>query len=186
MRLFPLARCESEQGDPGLSWALKDDVWDCDYVVPPLSSVEIQVDVEKKGALPAFTDTIRSLTVKKDSERIVIDGGGEDEKLLSLARAVRGLDPDLIFTDGGDSFLFPYLAMRAEACGIGDRFSLDREASSLRVPDRPGTSYFSYGKIMYKPSTVKLRGRVHVDVANSFVCAAPGLDGFFELSRICR
>jgi len=140
--LFPLARCEIEKDGQSLGWALKDDVWACDYEVPPLSSVEILVDVEKRGGLPAFTDPIRSLTVKmKDREEAVIDGGGEAEKLLSLVGTVRALDPDLVFTDGGDSFILPYLARRAEACGIGDGFSLDREGSSpLRLPDRPGTS----------------------------------------------
>jgi DNA polymerase, archaea type len=33
---------------------------------------------------------------------------------------------------------------------------------------------------------VKLKGRIHIDISNSFVCAESGLDGFFELSRICR
>jgi DNA polymerase I len=184
--LFPLARCEIEQDGPSLSWVLKDDVWECDYAVPPLSSAEILVDIEKRGSLPSDSDTIGSLTVKKDDEKIAIDSGSEGDKLLSLASTVRELDPDLVFTDGGDSFILPYLAKRAQACGIGDGFSLDRETSPLQLPSRPGTSYFSYGKILYKPSTMKLKGRIHIDVANSFVCAEAGLDGFFELSRICR
>ena len=185
--LFPLARCEVEQDGPALSWALKDDVWDCDYAVPPLSSVEIRVDVGKNGNLADESDPVRSLTVKKDDGgEVVLDGGGEGDKILSLVRTVRELDPDFVFTDGGDSFLLPYLAKRAQAVGIGDGFSLDRERSPVELPSRPGTSYFSYGKILYKPSTVKLKGRVHVDVANSFVCAEAGVEGFYELSRICR
>jgi DNA polymerase elongation subunit (family B) len=105
-----------------------------------------------------------------------------------LVETIHQLDPDIIFTDGGDSFVLPYLAKRAQACGVRDDFSLDRDASSqpMQLPSRAGTSYFSYGKILYKPSTVKLRGRIHIDVANSFVCAEAGMDGFFELSRICR
>jgi DNA polymerase-2 len=184
--LFPLARCEVEQEGPGLSWALEDDVWECDYAVPPLSSVQILVDVEKEGRLPSDGDTIRSLTVKKGEEEIAIDGGSEGDKILSLVTTVREFDPDFIFTDGGDSFILPYLTRRAQVCGIGDGFSLDREMSPVQLPSRPGTSYFSYGKILYKPSTVKLKGRIHIDISNSFVCAESGLDGFFELSRICR
>ena len=144
------------------------------------------MDVEKQGVLPSENDAIRSLTVKKDDEKIVLDGGDEGDKLLKMARTVRELDPDLIFTDGGDSFILPYLAKRAQASGIAEQFSLDRESSPLLVPSRAGTSYFSYGKILYKPSTMKLKGRVHIDVANSFVCADTGLQGLFELSRICR
>ncbi len=184
--LFPLARCEIEQNGPSLSWVLKDDVWECDYAVPPLSSAEILVDVEKQGTLPSDSDPIRSLEVRKDNEKVVIDSGIEGDKILSLVSTVRELDPDFIFTDGGDSFILPYLTKRAQACGIRDEFSLDRETSPLQLPTRPGTSYFSYGKILYKPSTVRLKGRIHIDIANSFVCAEAGLDGFFELSRICR
>ncbi len=184
--LFPLARCEIEHRGPSLSWVLKDDVWDCDYAVPPLSSVEILVDVERQGSLPSESDAILSLAVKKDDGKIVLDNGNEADKILSLVRVVRELDPDFIFTDGGDSFILPYLARRAQACGIGEEFSLDRERSPVQLPTRPGTSYFSYGKVLYKPSTVKLKGRVHLDLANSFVCADTGLHGLFELSRICR
>jgi DNA polymerase elongation subunit (family B) len=184
--LFPLARCEVEQDGRSLSWGLKDDVWECDYAVPPLSSVEILVDVEKQGSLPSDSDAIRSLTVKKNEEKMVLDVGSEGDKVLSLVSTVRQLDPDFIFTDGGDSFILPYLAKRAQAHGIGEEFSLDRETSPVQLPSRPGTSYFSYGKILYKPSTVKLKGRIHIDISNSFVCAESGLDGFFELSRICR
>ncbi len=184
--LFPLARCEIDQVGTSLNWVLKDDVWDCEYPVPPLSSAEILVDVEKHGVLPSESDAIRSLTVKKDDEKIMLDGGDEVDKLLKLSSTVRDLDPDLIFTKYGDSFLLPYLAKRAQTCGIAGQFSLDRESSPLEVPSRAGTSYFSYGKILYKPSMVKLRGRVHIDAANSFVCAETSLQGLFELSRICR
>jgi DNA polymerase, archaea type len=184
--LFPLACCEVEQRGSSLSWTLDDDVWECDYAVPPLSSAELLVDVEKHGSLPSDKDPIRSLMVKRDGEKIVIDSGSEGDKVLSLAGVIRELDPDLVFTDGGDSFVLPYIVRRAQTCGVGDGFSLDREESPLQLPTRPGTSYFSYGKILYKPSTVRLRGRVHIDVANSFVCAEAGLDSFFELSRICR
>ena len=56
--------------------------------------------------------------------------GSEGDKILSLVSTVRELDPDFIFTDGGDSFILPYLAKRAQACGIGEEFSLDRETVS--------------------------------------------------------
>jgi len=184
--LFPLACCETEQDGGHVAWSLKDDVYSCEYAVPPLSSIEITVEVDKAASLPSENDQVKSITVKAKDEQIVLDSGDEAGKLASLAETVRGLDPDLVFTDGGDSFVLPYLAKRALACGMGDGFSIDRESAHLELPSRPGTSYFSYGKILYKPSTVKLKGRIHVDIANSFVCAESGLDGFFELSRICR
>lgn len=41
--LFPLARCEVQQDGSSIAWTLRDDVRECDYEVPPLSSVELKV-----------------------------------------------------------------------------------------------------------------------------------------------
>jgi len=145
------------------------------------------MDVQRQGIIPRDSDGIRSIAVKKGEEEIPIDTGTEADKILALVRTIADLDPDLIFTDGGDSFLFPYLVKRAQANGIGERLCLGREEGSpLELPSRPGTSFFSYGQIHYKSSAMKLRGRVHIDISNSFVCNEAGLDGFFELSRLCR
>src|SRR5208337_3791934 len=48
------------------------------------------------------------------------------------------------------------------------------------------TSFFRYGRIEYRSSTVGLRGRIHVDIANSFAVSEVGLEGLYELSRTCR
>ena len=182
--LFPLAFCDVESDGRRLSWTLEDDVWACDYALPPLRSAELDTQVAKTGKLPKPTDRIWSFTLKCDGEAMVLDGQGEADKLLGLAEAVRKADPDIILTKDGDTFLFPYLVRRAEANGI--RLSLDRDGVPLRLPSKPGTSYFSYGQIHYKPSATKLRGRVHIDTNASFAYSEAGFDGLFELSRICR
>ena len=56
----------------------------------------------------------------------------------------------------------------------------------MRLPSKGGTSYFSYGRIHYKPSAMKLCGRIHIDVNTSFAYSEAGFEGLFELSRICR
>jgi len=56
----------------------------------------------------------------------------------------------------------------------------------MKLPSKAGTSYFSYGQIHYKPSAMKLFGRVHLDCNTSFAYSEAGFDGLFELSRICR
>jgi DNA polymerase, archaea type len=110
----------------------------------------------------------------------------ESDKILCLVDQIKRLDPDLVFTSGGDSFLLPYLVARAKANGVSDRLSIDRDGSVLELPAKKGTSYFSYGKILFKPSAMKLRGRVHLDESSSFVCRESGIDGFYEVSRVCR
>jgi DNA polymerase I len=61
-----------------------------------------------------------------------------------------------------------------------------RDGDVLKRPSRAGTSYFSYGKILFKPSSFKLYGRVHLDASTSFSYVGEGLDGLIELSRVCR
>src|ERR1700730_18144765 len=49
------------------------------------------------------------------------------------------------------------------------------------------TSYFSKGKILFKPSAIRFEGRIHIDLSNSFVFnETGGVDGMYEVSRICR
>ncbi len=184
--LFPLAFCEVEQEGSRLKWELKDDVWNYDYTLPNLRKVKLEVQVAKEGKLARFADRIDSITLESDSGTIKMGGRDEADKLLGLVQAVRDADPDFILTSDGDTFLFPYLIRRAETNGVAARFVLDRDGTAMKLPSKGGTSYFSYGRIHYKPSAVKLRGRIHIDVNTSFAYSEAGFEGLFELSRICR
>jgi DNA polymerase elongation subunit (family B) len=184
--LFPLAYCEATQTGDTLEWDLHDDVWAYDYAAPNLRKVKVDVDVTKEGRLARFTDQIAAITLESDAGKITIDGGSEADKLLELVRTIKEADPDFVVTADGDTFLFPYLVRRAEASGVADRLTLDRDGEVLRLPSKGGTSYFSYGRIHYKPSAMKLYGRIHIDANTSFTYSEAGLEGLFELSRICR
>jgi DNA polymerase elongation subunit (family B) len=184
--LFPLALCNVEQDGDRLKWELKDDVWEYDYSLPEFRQVKLEVEVAKAGKLPRPTDSIESITLESDSGKITIEGRSEADKLLGLVQAVREADPDFILTDDGDTFLFPYLIRRAEANGVASKLVLDRDGTVLKLPSKAGTSYFSYGRIHYKPSAMKLCGRIHIDVNTSFAYSEAGFEGLFELSRICR
>jgi len=184
--LFPLAYCEIEQKGDVLRWELKDDVWAYDYALPALRKVKIVVDIAKQGKLPRFTDKIEGISLESDGGKIEIGGHSEADKLLGLVEAVREADPDFVLTNDGDTFLFPYLIKRAGANGIGAKLVLDRDGIPMKLPSKGGTTYFSYGRIHYKPSAIKLCGRVHIDINTSFAYSEAGFDGLFELSRICR
>ena len=184
--LFPLAYCEVEQKGDALRWELKDDVWAYDYALPVLRKVKLEVDIAKQGKLPRFTDKIEGISLESDRGKIEIGDRSEADKLLGMVEAVREADPDFVLTNDGDTFLFPYLIKRAEANGIGVKLVLDRDGVPMKLPLKGGTSYFSYGRIHYKPSAIKLCGRVHIDVNTSFAYSEAGFDGLFELSRICR
>ena len=67
--------------------------------------------------------------------------------------------------------------------------SLSRDPMKLQSPIKEGTSYFSYGRIYFKPSTIRLFGRIHFDQSNSFELSnetGGGLSGLYEIARICR
>ena len=182
--LFPLASCEVEQSEGRLRWELEDDVWEYDYAIPPLRKVTLEVEVAKQGKLPRPTDKIESIALESDEGKVVVDGQSEADKIVGLIRAIRKADPDLILTNDGDTFLFPYLIRRAEANRLV--LALDRDGTTMKLPSKAGTSYFSYGQIHYKPSAMKLYGRIHIDINTSFAYSEAGFEGLFELSRICR
>jgi DNA polymerase elongation subunit (family B) len=184
--LFPLAYCEVTQSGDNLEWDLNDDVWAYDYAVPNLRKVELDVGIEKEGKVARFTDKIATVTIGGNCGQKTINGGSEADKILGLVRAIKEADPDFILTNDGDTFLFPYLVNRAEANGLAERLILDRDGTVTRTPSKKGTSYFSYGRIHYKPSAMKLYGRLHIDINTSFAYSEAGFEGLFELSRICR
>jgi DNA polymerase elongation subunit (family B) len=121
-----------------------------------------------------------------DNKTIVVSEGDEADKILELVKTVKEVDPDIIFTRGGDSFLFPYLAYRAFVNGVLDKFVLSREAVPLKAKKSRGRSFFSYGRVYYKAPLRRLYGRIHIDVNNTFIYSACGLEGLFEVSRTCR
>lgn len=184
--LFPLAYCEVTQSGDNLEWDLNDDVWAYDYAVPNLRKVELDVGIAKEGKVARFTDKIATVTIGGNCGHKTIDSDSETDKILGLMRAIKEADPDFILTNDGDTFLFPYLVKRAEANGLAERLILDRDGTAMRIPSKKGTSYFSYGRIHYKPSAMKLYGRLHIDINTSFAYSEAGFEGLFELSRICR
>jgi DNA polymerase elongation subunit (family B) len=185
--LFPLAFVEVKYGKSGLDYALLDSVESIDYVIPQLRVLRLEVDVAKTGIVAGFDDEIRSITLKQDGEdEIVIDYGDEATKLLQLICVVNELDPDVILTQSGDSFLFPFLIRRATVNSIIDKFVLSRDNKPFDQKAALGQTYISYGHTFYRASTVRLYGRIHVDENNTFIIRESGFDGFIEIARTCR
>jgi DNA polymerase, archaea type len=184
--LFPLAFVEAEESSRGVSWTLNDSRESIDYQLPPLREISLHINTERIMKVPSFEDKLTSVHfTRKEEEILVLDSGDETDKILGLVEAFRVEDPDVIVTHGGDSFIFPYLARRAQEHGILDQLILGRDISPLRVYEVQGHSYFSYGKILYRETAARLLGRLHVDQNNAYVSADCGLEGLFEVSRTC-
>src|SRR5271155_5522389 len=96
--LFPLACCEVSETPDGLTWELQDDIWSCQYTVPDLRSVDLEVAIKKSGRMAKVSDPIESIGLKGgDGSVFAVDGGSEESKILALVEEIRRLDPDLIF-----------------------------------------------------------------------------------------
>jgi DNA polymerase I len=183
--LFPLAYVEAENAKEGIQWTVNDSRDATGYEVPRLNKIRLQVETRKAKRVRGFDDELDSVTFLHDDGKTVIDSGDESYKLLKTVDAFQCLDPDIIITDGGDSFIFPYLAHRAQQNGISDRLILDRERTPLRVQESQGHSYFSYGKVLYRQTAAHLPGRIHIDEANAFFVNDCGFEGLFEVARTC-
>jgi len=184
--VFPLAHVLVFESGNRIGYELLDSVESCDYEVPRLRFMWINVAVERKGTVTSFSDKIGSISLEMDNKTVVISEGDEADKILELVKTVKEVDPDIVFTRGGDSFLFPYLAYRAFVNGVLDKFVLSREAVPLKAKKSRGRSFFSYGRVYYKAPLRRLYGRIHVDVNKTFIYSACGLEGLFEVSRTCR
>jgi len=183
--LFPLALIEAEETSSGVQWTLQDSRESVDYQIPPLKTVKLQVNTKKTRRIRGFEDELASVQIDGDSGSLTIDSGDESEKILGLIEAFQVEDPDVVVTEGGDSFIFPYLARRSQENRILDKLILGRDPSPLHVYEVQGHSYFSYGKILYRETAARLLGRLHVDQHNAFISADCGLTGLFEVSRTC-
>jgi DNA polymerase I len=184
--LFPLAYLEVENLKSGLKYTLLDCVESIDYVLPPLKITHLKIEIAKTGKIASLQDSIASISLEQEDQRIIIDSGDEGEKLLQLSKTVKELDPDIIVTNGGDSYLFSYLLQRAIVSGVSPKFILSRDEVPFVPKAQQGKTFFSYGRTFYKAPTIRLYGRVHIDAGNTFILNESSFQGLFEIARTCR
>jgi DNA polymerase, archaea type len=195
--IFPLGLFEVTDDNSVLHWEAKNDgIWSTDYRIPYFKKIHIKLNFPK-GKIIKLEDELNSISIVQYNDTNSIDNKNKidivdlsdksEKKLLKeLLRIVQDIDPDFIFTEDGDSFTFPYLTYRAEINKID--LSLGRDNNMyLTKPERKGNSFFSYGRTYFRPSTIKLFGRIHIDKSNTFtIRTGSDLEGLFEISRLCR
>lgn len=184
--VFPLGFVDIESEGSCLKYNLLDSAESVDYKVPLLRVMRMEVEVAKQGKIVKFDDPIEKIAVNQGSDKVIFDSGGEVEKLLDFVDLIGELDPDIIVSRGGDSYLFPYLVRRAFINDIVDSLVLGRDNVPLAAKNIRGKTFFSYGRTFYRAPMRRLYGRVHVDDKNTFILGECGLDGLFEIARMCR
>ncbi|MGA1873764.1 MAG: DNA polymerase domain-containing protein [Thermoplasmatota archaeon] len=173
--IFPLAHVDMRRGY-GL---LRNHEWTSEPL-PPMRASVLHAMPDQKGAVPRMTDRMRYIRLG-DWE---MENEKEDRMIHSLVREMRAQDPDIVVTYGGDSFVLPYIYERAVANDMADVLKLHRTRRPFRAPGKTGKSYFSYGVVYYKPPYYPLKGRIHLDLENSFMLREGGLVGLSVLSRM--
>ena len=196
--LFPLAKCEvnnshHHQKNGRLEWQLHDNVRWTNYSLPDFKVVNLDVISKQEGRLPSFNDRIDKITIRaynnNEEEAIEIRGQSERDLLHQLMKTMTSIDPDFIFTTDGDEWVFPYLIRRAVINNnnkMQQQLSLSREPLPILDPWKSGITYFSYGRVHYRASSIMLYGRVHIDTTNSLIHDSSGLHGLYEIARVCR
>jgi len=173
--------CHAQVTWDGKRFILDDHQWAFDYELPAFKIIHLDIAVRKQG-FPSFQDPLQGITINDE----VIEEDNETDTMLSALKYIQQINPDVIATVNGDSLLFPFLYHRAKLCGIQHLMNLGREKNqgknSLR-PVKKEKSYFSYGRIVYRPGFYTLQGRIHLDTAQSFFYGQSGIRGILDIAR---
>ncbi|PJZ53059.1 DNA polymerase domain-containing protein [Leptospira adleri] len=113
--------------------------------------------------------------------------GSDPKRLLSqIDRLLKQEDPDIILSSYGDQIIFPYLFSHAQKLKIFPAFDRDGVSPIRRNIRTKGTSFNTYGTIVFRAPSYPLFGRWHIDSENSFVHKEADLLGIVELARLSR
>ncbi|MFW9865748.1 MAG: DNA polymerase domain-containing protein [Candidatus Thorarchaeota archaeon] len=217
--LFPMALCgfkvklgkKERVREPLMrliSLELKDDNEKLFYELPPLKAVWLDIKVQQRGLRSYYNDPLAYAEVsivekdetadipRADGQRkrkILIDEADEAETIKMISKVIERLNPDIILTQGGDEFIFPYLVARASVNRVSKDLYFSRTKTSLKncIFNLSGNSdhYMTYGIIMRRSKTqVYFTGRFHLDTTTygSLHFSEGNIPGVIEVARISR
>jgi len=181
-RLFPLSFVDVEADGEGkvLSIACRDDEWALDYEMPPLKIMQIRLS--GLARIDPTHGRRAALEIEMDGRCWELDETGEPPA-IQFAGLLKRHDPDVILSEWGDSTILPLLRQQAER--LRSSLPLNRDESAA-VQQSRGRSYTSYGRILFKASSITLFGRIHVDKQNSFISEKCDFAGLWELARLTK
>ncbi|MBN2554891.1 MAG: hypothetical protein JXA97_03040 [Anaerolineales bacterium] len=176
--VFPLAYCEVEHRDGQIEHIQAlDSPWEIDYRIPPLRIMTLRLTGEMRdparghrGDLMASIEGREFCFPRADSRSLV----------LGIQHLLQHYDPDVIISTYGDNYILPRLIDLAQHYGIP--LPLNRDDRS--VLHKRASSYFSYGRVVFRNEQHLLFGRWHLDCQNAFLANDYGLDGILEIARL--
>ena len=191
--LFPLAYVEVDVREDReiRKWNVLDSVTSYTYEIPKLQTLRIAIEIS--DLVPKMDSKLLSISLyspddnAEEKEIAKIKSTSEENILLETIKEIKRIDPDLIITSNGDFFVLPFLYSKASKYSVDISSKLNRDnLVSNNQKGGGGRTYFSYGRILYRPNTQRLYGRLHLDEQNTLVYDQCMLEGLYEVSRLCR
>ncbi|MFQ5399275.1 MAG: DNA polymerase domain-containing protein [Anaerolineae bacterium] len=174
--VFPTLRCRvTADGDTALHIAPLDSRWRIDAPPPPIRVLTLAPDVPPAHRPP----TCLHIGVEGKVRAYSLRNGRL--LLISLQAAIRRHDPDLILTQFGDTWLFPYLRRQAAETGIP--FNPSRDGQRPYLVKKAG-SYFTYGMVLHRGEQTYLHGRWHIDIKNALMFNEYDVSGVLEQALV--
>jgi len=176
--VFPLADCRfTLEGETVLAVETDQTRWDLDAAPPPFCVLTLRLTGELRDPARGYR---APLEIGSPAGNLSLAWDSPRELVQAVREALLAADPDVLLTAWGDSFLLPELLRLAREQRIDLPLNRDPRRDVLRKGER---SYFSYGRIVHRASSVWLFGRLHIDRQTAFLADEYGLDGLVELAR---
>ena len=148
-----------------------DSPWALNPCSIPLRILNLSPNIEPALGMPS------KLKVKYERVEYSLNLEPARPFILTLSAELSRFDPDLILTDYGDTWLFPYLRKHHK------EFNPNRDQSMQMLVKR-AMSYFTYGQVAHREAQTHLFGRWHIDRRNAMSFGEYGLEGAIEQARV--
>lgn len=182
-KLYPLARVQvTYEGQRIIEIKPLTDLQDADYEIPKLRSIDLYFKLNHRIGYSEANPLVISTD---DGFREELFFRNPVDLLRRMNEILKELDPDIIVSAFGDQAIMPFLFSLSQKHNF--KLLLDRDPGRIiRRIQTKGTSFESYGQVIYRAPNYPLYGRLHIDSCNSFVFKESYLLGIFELARLSR
>ncbi|TGK41276.1 DNA polymerase domain-containing protein [Leptospira andrefontaineae] len=181
--IFPIAQVKV-QHDQGkiLTIQCLSNIQDCNYEIPDFSKLQIFFKHNHRIGYSQLNPLVFS---NEDGLYIEVFENTAKKLLNRINEILTNLDPDIILSAYGDQAILPFLFALSEKTRVRLLFDRDKNAIQRKIVTK-GTTFETYGQVIYKAPSYPLFGRLHIDSSNSFVFKESFLLGILELARLSR
>jgi DNA polymerase-2 len=178
--VFPLAYCAVDvEGERIRHIEALDTPYEIDYSLPQLRTMILHLDGDMRDPSRGHRG---DLIVEIEGEKLCFPRARSRQLVLGMRHLLEHYDPDVLISTYGDNYILPRLLDLSQHYGIP--LPLNREPSR-QVQRKSASSYFSYGRVVFRNEQHLLFGRWHMDRQNAFLASDYGLDGILEIARLC-